>query len=116
IFCVYPERIYHTLFRFVISQRDTLPSWQYLLAFFILQRTARCQRMNILRHSLFLCLNMGKEGCFSMLRMDIVTERRIKMTYKEFEMQVKTYLEENLGADVTVSTYTARKNNQTLCQ
>ena len=38
------------------------------------------------------------------------------MTYKEFEMQVKTYLEENLGADVTVSTYTARKNNQTLCQ
>ena len=51
-----------------------------------------------------------------MLRMDIVTERRIKMTYKEFEMQVKTYLEENLGADVTVSTYTARKNNQTLCQ
>ena len=45
-----------------------------------------------------------------MLRMDIVTERRIKMTYKEFEMQVKTYLEENLGADVTVSTYTARKN------
>ncbi len=31
-----------------------------------------------------------------MLRMDIVTERRIKMTYKEFEMQVKTYLEENL--------------------
>ncbi len=29
------------------------------------------------------------------------------MTYKEFEMQVKTYLEENLGADVTVSTYTA---------
>ena len=51
-----------------------------------------------------------------MLRMDIVTERRIKMTYKEFEMQVKTYLEENLGDDVTVSTYTARKNNQTLCQ
>ena len=51
-----------------------------------------------------------------MLRMDMVTERRIKMTYKEFEMQVKTYLEENLGADVTVSTYTARKNNQTLCQ
>ena len=35
---------------------------------------------------------------------------------QEFEMQVKTYLEENLGADVTVSTYTARKNNQTLCQ
>ena len=47
-----------------------------------------------------------------MLRMDIVTERRIKMTYKEFEMQVKTYLEDNLGADVTVSTYTARKNNR----
>ena len=49
-----------------------------------------------------------------MLRMDIVTERRIKMTYKEFEMQVKTYLEENLGADVTVSTYTARKNNHVI--
>lgn len=51
-----------------------------------------------------------------MLRMDMVTERRIKMTYKEFEMQVKTYLEENLGAGVTVSTYTTRKNNQTLYQ
>ena len=36
------------------------------------------------------------------------------MTYKEFEMQVKTYLEENLGADVTVSTYTARKNNHVI--
>src|SRR5699024_11351213 len=32
--------------------------------------------MHILRHSLFLCMIMGKEGCFSMLRMDIVTERR----------------------------------------
>ena len=31
------------------------------------------------------------------------------MTYKEFEMQVKTYLEENLGADVTVSTYTQER-------
>ena len=49
----------------------------------------------------------GKGGLFFNAPDGHSNRRRIKMTYKEFEMQVKTYLEENLGADVTVSTYTA---------
>ena len=100
IFCVCPERIYHTLFRFVISQRDTLPSGSTFWLFYFAENCTLSENEHFASFSFFMPEH-GKGGLFF---------------NKEFEMQVKTYLEENLGADVTVSTYTARKNNQTLCQ
>ena len=77
------------LFRFVISQRDILPSGQYLLAFYFAEISVRSLRMNTRRHSLFLCLKARKEDCRTF------PERHA--TRKEKKMDFRIVLFENEG-------------------
>ena len=65
-----------------------MPPGQYLLAFFILQRTARCQRMNILRHSLFLCLNAGKGGLRKQMIPELARHKRKETLCQSKELRI----------------------------